>query len=239
MIRSPLRSIAILLILAAAAAADPAQDRSAVGDALAKLSSYADALARAAAKSDDRAVRKKLAPRATDVADDLGNLVQRTRRDVAYAALGKDALSIERDAHALIELADEAEDKAERKSLRSQAATLEQGIAAVRNVIETLARDDSKPAAMRAPAFDQLVQTIRKASFDNDKVAIVRHAAQTNWFAAAQVASVMELLSFDDGKIDAAVAMWPRLTDPENSFVIFNKLTFDSSKEKLRKRVAK
>jgi hypothetical protein len=67
----------------------------------------------------------------------------------------------------------------------------------------------------------------------------VRHAAQTNWFAAAQVASVMDLISFDDGKIDAAVAMWPRLTDPENSFVIFNKLTFESSKEKLRKRLGK
>ena len=49
----------------------------------------------------------------------------------------------------------------------------------------------------------------------------------------------MDQISFDDGKIDAAAAMWPRLVDPENSFVIFNKLGFDSSKDKLRKRVGK
>lgn len=242
MLRTFVRSIVTLLLFVSFAHADAAQDRSAVAEALGKLSTYADGLARTASKSEDRAIRKKLAPRATDVADDLGNLAQRTRKDVPYGTLGKDALAIERDAGTLIELADEAEDKAERKQLRAQAATLEQSVVAVRKVIEALARDEgkpSKPVAMRDAAFDQLVATIRKASFDDDKVAVARHAAQSNWFSAAQIASVMGLLSFDDGKIDAAVAMWPRMTDPENSFVIFNKLTFDSSKEKLRKRVSK
>ena len=242
MIRTFIRSVVALMMFVAFAHADAAQDRSAVADALGKLSSYAEGLARTASKSEDRAIRKKLAARATEVADDLGNLAQRTRKDVPYGTLGKDALAIERDAAALIEITDEAQDKNERKQLRAQATTLEQSVVAVRKVIEALARDDgkpSKPVAMRGDAFDQLVATIRKASFDDDKVAVVRHAAQSNWFTAAQVASVMGLLAFDDGKIDAAVAMWPRLTDPENSFVIFNKLAFESSKEKLRKRVAK
>ncbi|MDX2088716.1 MAG: DUF4476 domain-containing protein [Kofleriaceae bacterium] len=225
--------------------ADGDADRAAISDALAKLSTYADGLARNASRSEDRAVRKQFAPQATEIADELEALARRTQRDVSYAALGRDAVEIGRDASALVERADEAEDIAERKTLRAQAAALEQGVATTRKVIESLARESDRPAKpakptpMRQAAFDQLVQTIRAASFDDDKVEVVRHAAQGNWFGANQVATVMDLLSFDDGKIDAAVAMWPRITDPENSFVIFNKLAFDSSKDKLRKRVSK
>ncbi|HEY5927863.1 MAG TPA: DUF4476 domain-containing protein [Kofleriaceae bacterium] len=232
---------AVLLVLLAArhAAADDAADRTAVAEAFAKLSSYADGIARDAAKSDDRVARRKLASLATDIAEDLGRLAQRARKDVPYAALAKDTAAIGKDAATLVETADEVADKTERKTLRAQAAALEQGIAATRKVLDTMRDADAKPQPMRDAAFQQFVQTVKQASFDEDKVAIVRHVAQSNWFRANQVAAVMDLLSFDDGKIDAAAAMWPRMTDPENSFVIFNKLAFDSSKEKLRKRVAK
>lgn len=220
-------------------------DRGAVADAFGKLSEYAEGLAASAARSGDRAVRKKLAPRTTDVADDLGALASRARKDVSYATLAREAAAIGRDAALLVELTDEAEDKAERKALRAQAVALEQGVATVRGVLEALAREDdrpkqpAKPVPMKAAAFEQLVGAIRAASFDDDKVEVVRHAAQTNFFSSNQVAAVMDLLSFDEGKIDAAVAMWPRITDPENSFVIFKKLAFDSSREELRKRVGK
>lgn len=240
LIRSLITFAALLLWTHAAHA-----DRTAVADALGKLSEYADGIAKAASRSEDRAVRKRLAPRVTDIADDLGALARRTRKDVAYATLAREAAMIGRDAGALVELADEAEDKAERKALRAQAVALEQGVATVKGVLDALARDDDKPkqpakrAPMKQAAFEQLVQTVRAASFDDDKLEVVRHAAQTNWFSANQVAAVMELFSFDDGKIDAAVAMWPRITDPENSFVIFKKLAFDSSREELRKRVGK
>jgi hypothetical protein len=226
--------------------ADSAADRAAVADALTKLSSYAEGVAQAAQRSEDRAVRKKFAPRASDVADDLEALANRARKDVTYRALSKDALAIDRDALTLIELADEAQDKAERKALRSQAVTLEQSVAATHKVLDALAaRDDDKPAKpakpqpMTSAQFGQLVEAIRSASFDDDKVGVVRLAAQTNWFLASQGAAVMDLISFDDGKIDAAAAMWPRITDPENYFVMLNKLNFDSSKEKLRKRVGR
>jgi hypothetical protein len=244
MTRFFVRSLLTLAVLAVSIRTAHA-DRGAVADALGKLSEYADGLASSAARSGDRAVRKKLAPKTTDVADDLGALASRTRKDVAYTALAREAAAIGRDAAALVELADEAEDKAERKALRAQAVALEQGIATVRGVMEALAREDdkpkqpAKPVPMKQAAFEQLVGAIRAASFDDDKLEVVRHAAQTNWFSSNQVAAVMDLLSFDEGKIDAAVAMWPHITDPENSFVIFKKLAFDSSREELRKRVGK
>ena len=244
MIRTYVLSIvaAFALLLATRhAAADAASDRAAIAEAFTKLSSYASGVARDAAKSEDRVVRKKLAPAATDIADDLARLAQRTRKDTAYSALAKDTATLGTDAAALIELADDAEDKAERKTFRGQAVALEQSISAMRKVLDGMrdADSNSKPAPMKDAAFAQLVEAIKQASFDDEKIAVVRHAAQSNWFRSAQVGAVMDLLSFDDGKIDAAVAMWPRITDPENSFVIFNKLTFDSSKDKLRKRVGK
>jgi hypothetical protein len=240
--------LVVLLLVAGArrSHADSAADRSAIAEALTKLASYADGVAQAAQRSDDRGVRKKFAPRASDVADDLEALASRTRKNVTYRALGKQALEIDRDVLALIELADEAQDKHERKALRAQAVTLEQSVATTHKVLEALAaRDDDKPAKpakpqpMTSAAFGQLVEAIRSASFDDDKVSVVRLAAQNNWFSANQGAAVMDLLSFDDGKIDAAAAMWPRITDPEHYFVMMNKLTFDSSKEKLRKRVSR
>jgi hypothetical protein len=243
------QTLLIVLVLIAGARrshADARADRSALAEALTKLASYAEGVAQGAQRSEDRGVRKKFAPRASDIADDLEALANRTRKDVAYRALTKDALAIDRDVLALVELADEAEDKTERKTLRGQAVTLEQSVATTHKVLEALAaRDEDKPAKpakpqpMRVADFTQLVEAIRSASFDDDKVGVVRLAAQNNWFLASQGAAVMDLLSFDDGKIDAAAAMWPRITDPENYFVMMNKLAFDSSKEKLRKRVGR
>lgn len=234
-----------LVLSSAAARAEGGADRTAIADALTKLSSYADSIARTASRSEDRVIRKKFATQATELADELGTLARRTTRNVPYTTLSREAVELGRDAAELVDLADEAEEASERKALRTQAVALEQGIAATHKAMQALAREDEKPATsakpgpMRREAFEQLVQAIRSASFDEDKGEVVRHAAQTNWFLASQVASVMDLFSFDEGKIDAAAAMWPRITDPENSFAIFNKLAFDSSKEKLRKRVSK
>ncbi len=90
---------------------------------------------------------------------------------------------------------------------------------------------------MRAGVFAQLLAAIKDTSFDTDKVEVARHAAGTNWFSSAQVATVLGVISFDDARVDAAVAMWTRLVDPENSFVIFKQLDFEGAKAKLRKRV--
>jgi hypothetical protein len=228
-----------------AARAEGGADRTAIADALTKLASYADSLARTARRSEDRVIRKKFATHATELADELGALARRTTRDVPYTTVGREAVELGRDAAALVELAEEAEEASERKALRMQAVALEQGIAATHKAMQAVARAEEKPAPsakpgpMRREAFEQLVHAIRSASFDDDKGEVVRHAVQTNWFLASQVAAVMDLFSFDDGKIDAAAVMWPRITDPENSIAIFNKLAFDSSKEKLRKRVSK
>ncbi|HPH68046.1 MAG TPA: hypothetical protein PLF40_19955 [Kofleriaceae bacterium] len=141
-------SAAATVAMVSTATADSASDRAAISDGLGKLSSNASALAAAAKKSEDRAVRKKFAPKAEELSDDLASLAKRAGKDVALASIGKEAADIGRDAAALIELADEAEDKDERKSLRAQAVLIEQGLGNVRKLIDAAAsKGDDKPAA--------------------------------------------------------------------------------------------
>jgi Domain of unknown function (DUF4476) len=244
MIRQALLSLAVVMVVfSGRAMADSAAERAAIADAAVKLSANATSLAKSANGSDDRAVRKKFAPRATELSDDLSALARRVRKDIALDAIAKDALDIAKDAAELVNLADEAEEKEERKSLRAQAQLLEQGVSAMRTNVETIAaRTDkkpappasNKPAAMAADAYSQFVAAVKGASFDKGKLDMVAQGAASNYFTSAQVAGLMAVFSFDDGKIDAAVACWNKIVDPENNFVVFTKLQFDSSKEKLR-----
>jgi len=244
---SILSVVALLLGFATRAHADAAADRAVIADSLTKLAAMAHGLGKTAAGSDDRAVRKKFAPAATDLGDDLEALGRRAAKvDVAIETVVKGLGPIDKDAAQLVDLADEAEDKAERKNLRAQATQLQSTISAAKKIIEAYAskKDDAKaapakPAAMPDGSFNALVQTVRGASFDDDKVAVIRDAAKANWFSSNQVAALMGLLSFDEGKIEAAVAAWPHIVDPQNSFVIYNKLSFSSSKDTLRKRVSR
>jgi hypothetical protein len=237
---------AVLLFGASRVYADAAQDRATVADALGKLGGAAHGLAKSASASDDRAVRKKFAPAATDLGDDLQALSRRAAKvDVGYDAIAKGLSPIDKDAVALVDLADEAEDKAERKTLRNQAQQLQQTIAATRKIIEAYAnkKEEAKAAptksAMTDAAFNSLVGAVRGASFDDDKVGVVKDAARGNWFTIGQVATLMGLLAFDEGKIEAAVAAWPKVVDPQNSFELYKKLAFDDSRAQLRKRISK
>jgi Skp family chaperone for outer membrane proteins len=138
--------VAIAVVGMPVASADQKADRAAIAEALTKLATSATALGQTAKASDDRGARKKFAPAATELGDDLAALARRAGKDVPLKTLGKEAAEIEKDANALVELADEAEDKAERKSLRSQAALIGQGIATVKKSIESASTKEDKPA---------------------------------------------------------------------------------------------
>ncbi len=249
MITRPVFSLlvaAVLLFGASRAFADAAADRAVIADTLNKLGGMAHGLAKTAQGSDDRAVRKKFAPAATDIGDDLQALSRRAAKvDVTIEAVVKGLAPIDKDATALVDLADEAEDKAERKNLRAQAQQIQQAVSAAKKIIEQYATakpaapTPAKPTAMTDAAFNQLVGAVRSASFDEDKVGVVRDASRLNWYTANQIATLMGLLSFDEGKIDAAVAAWPHCVDPANSFALYKQLSFDDSREQLRKKISR
>jgi len=138
--------VVVLGLLALQAVADPKSDRAAIVDGATKLSTSAATLGKAAKASDDRGARKKFAPAAVELGDDLAAFARRAAKDVALKSLAKDMTDLVKDAHALVELADEAEDKEDRKTLRAQAVLLEQGVAGLgTQLVAAAQKEEAKP----------------------------------------------------------------------------------------------
>ena len=242
-------SLIFIVLLVAAASADPdtdrraQRDRAAVVEVLGRLATAAEALGHTAKASDDRGVRKKLAPHVVELADDLITLVGRAKKDVPLETVSKELAAIDRDATVLIELADEADDKGERKSLRSQAVLLEQAVASASKSVDALiAKADDRRSvprlsAMSGEAFKRLLETVEGVNTDADKLSMIRQAGDANGFSAVQIGALMDLINVDSVKVDVASSLWAHLSDPQNGFLVFGKLELEGSKAELRRRI--
>ena len=150
-------SLCLLTLVALSLFATPrafadAKDRAALADSANKLSTSAATLGKAAKASDDRGARKKFGPAAVDLADDLAAFARRAGKDLPLKQLGTDMAELVKASAALIELADEAQDKEERKTLRAQAQLLQTGIVALaKQLLAAADKENGKPAADAAP----------------------------------------------------------------------------------------
>ncbi len=250
MIRTFLLSLSALVLLLGIAAAD---ERTAAR--MGKLAKDADALSRSADRSEDKEIRKKFADLAGELSDDLSDLARRARKDTAPRKLAREASKLVGDARHLVELADEATNRRERKALRGDSERLERQLSDLSRDLEAQDADDDddrgdrdrdrdrkeppKPQPMSPNAFNALLNAISNESFESNKLGVVTSAAQGNNFLTSQIASVMDQFSFSDGKVQSAVTMWARVLDPQNSFVLYDKLTFSSDKDKLRQRIGR
>lgn len=93
------------------------------------------------------------------------------------------------------------------------------------------------PYAMADRDFRALTAQIGRAPFADDKLGLVKTAAQTNYFTVAQVVAMMQLASFDDTRVEIAVACAPRVIDGDRWFEVYGALSFSSSRDALRDRV--
>lgn len=167
----------VVTIFCGPARADQKADRAAIATTLNQLSANAAALAKTAKASEDRGARKKFGPAAAEIADDLAALAKRLGKDVAMKAIATDAAAIDKDATALVDLADEDEDKEERKSLRSQASMIQQGIAGARKAIDAVKDDAAASAPQRFSG--RLVNNSDSCSWaENLKFVITRDGQQ-------------------------------------------------------------
>lgn len=88
------------------------------------------------------------------------------------------------------------------------------------------------PRAMRDNDFEMMVDIVKKASFEDKKIDVIRVACIGSYFSSKQCAKLLSLLSFDDNKIKALEVIAPRLVDMNNADDIVKKLSFSSSKDK-------
>jgi hypothetical protein len=161
------------------ARADERAERTAISDALGKLSASATSLAQTAKSADDRGARRKFAPAAAELADDLSTLSRRILKDVPLKDAAKDVADVAGDADKLVNLADEAEDKDTRKSLRAQAVAIAQAIAGVRKSIDAAAANASKGGDSPARYTGRVFNNSDSCSWaENLKFVVSRDGAQ-------------------------------------------------------------
>lgn len=95
----------------------------------------------------------------------------------------------------------------------------------------------TQPTAMSAENFAKLLKALKAESFDDDKASFVATFAAQGRVNCEQARELLKSFSFDEGRINSAVVLYPRLTDPENFFVVLDVFSFDSSRGKVRERL--
>ena len=88
------------------------------------------------------------------------------------------------------------------------------------------------PHAMRDKDFNMMVDIVKKASFEDKKIDVIRVACIGSYFSSEQCARLLSLLSFDDNKVEALEVIAPRLVESDNAEDILKKFSFSSSRDK-------
>lgn len=89
---------------------------------------------------------------------------------------------------------------------------------------------------MRSGDFAELLAQVKDASFKDEKLGLVRTATRDNWFTADQAKRLVAQFDFKDSKVEAAVALHPRIVDKGNFFKVLSVFDFKSAKEEVRER---
>lgn len=93
------------------------------------------------------------------------------------------------------------------------------------------------PTGIAADNFAKLLKGLKAEKFDDGKVSFIATFAANGRLNCEQARELLKTFSFDDGRTTAAVALYPRLTDPENFFTVLDTFTFDSSRTAVREKL--
>ena len=83
--------------------------------------------------------------------------------------------------------------------------------------------------------FKLLCSLIGEASFDSDKITIIRAGSIGNFFSCRQAAKLLSFLSFDSSKLEALEYIAARIVGKKNIDILIEEFTFSSSKDKALK----
>jgi hypothetical protein len=92
------------------------------------------------------------------------------------------------------------------------------------------------PVAVRPMAperFERLHAAMQREAFSSGRMKVLEAALPDGQFSVAQLARLLDLYSFSSERLDVVRRVRPRLVDPEQSFELYEKFSFDSEKEEL------
>jgi hypothetical protein len=86
---------------------------------------------------------------------------------------------------------------------------------------------------MIATSYNSLISSIDKKSFGDDKLTLAKQAISSNCMSVVQIKGVMNVLGWEDNRLDFAKHAYSRCVDPQNYFQVNDAFDFDSSTEEL------
>ena len=100
-------------------------------------------------------------------------------------------------------------------------------------------RNPERARAMRDKDFLMMYKIVKKASFNNNRIDIIRVAAIGSYFSSKQCAELLSLISFNDDKLKALEVMAPRIVDDKDVDRILKQFSFNRDKDKAMKILMK
>jgi hypothetical protein len=86
--------------------------------------------------------------------------------------------------------------------------------------------------------FARLKQSIRNQSFSSGQRQIVDQALATNYLTSQQVFELVNMFTFNSDKVSVAKKAYHRTIDPENYFVVYDALDYNSSVNEVASYIA-
>ena len=94
-------------------------------------------------------------------------------------------------------------------------------------------------ALMSNEEFGQFYRSYAGKSFDKDKMETFYVAQKGMNFTTQQIVQMVNVLSFDDNRLELAKAAYDSCVDRENYYKVVDAMTYSSTKEKLREYILK
>ena len=106
------------------------------------------------------------------------------------------------------------------------------------SIIKIGAGEPSAPAPSKSVTsggdFEQLLKSIKEASFEGEKIQILEMAVKGKHFSVKQVGKLIDAFDFSAGKIKVVALTAKKLSDPSNSYQILGHFEFEGDKKKAK-----
>lgn len=87
-------------------------------------------------------------------------------------------------------------------------------------------------------SFQSMKQSLRRESFDNNRLTLAKQMMERNNFEAAQVREMLQLFSFESNRLELAKYAYRNTVDKRNYHLVYDMFSFTSSKDELSRYIS-
>ncbi|MBN2378365.1 DUF4476 domain-containing protein [candidate division WOR-3 bacterium] len=148
-------------------------------------------------------------------------------------ALLREISHLEESADVLMKLMLEVQNRELRRKITERIDEFYEAAERMRKLIV----EDSIPESIRTEDLDKFLAALEGAGFSDAKVAMIEEFARSNWFTVDQIGEIVDKVPFGGDMVEAIVSMYPHIVDPENTYKLYEHVTFSDDRELLKERL--